>query len=93
MPAAARVGDLTSHPGSIAGPGVFNVLIGGRPAAVVGDLHACALPPTAGPHPANPIVSGSTTVLIGGRPAARLGDPTGCGATIMTGAFSVSIGG
>ena len=93
MPAAARVGDPTGHPGTIAGPGVANVLIGGMPAAVFGDLHTCAMPPTAGPHPPTTIVKGSATVLIGGRPAARMGDMVGCGAPIIAGMFTVEIGG
>ncbi|MCL4853990.1 MAG: PAAR domain-containing protein [Bryobacteraceae bacterium] len=93
MPPAARVTDPTGHPGMISGPGVPNVLIGGLPAAVLGDLHACAMPPTAGPHPPNPIAAGSATVLIGGRPAARMGDMTGCGAPIVMGLPTVLIGG
>lgn len=93
MPPAARMGDPTGHPGVIAGPGVSTVLIEGMPAAVVGDMHTCAFPPPAGPHPPNPIVKGSATVLIGGRPAARMGDITGCGAPIIAGAFTVLIGG
>ena len=92
MPPAARVGDPTSHPGVITGPGVPTVLLGGMPAAVVGDIHACAFPPPAGPHPPNPIVLGSATVLIGGMPSARVGDPTGCGATILIGLPTVEIG-
>ena len=32
MPAAARVGDTTTHGGSIVGPGISTVLIGGMPA-------------------------------------------------------------
>ena len=48
MPPAARVGDMTAHPGVITGPGVATVLIGGMPAAVVGDLHTCSFPPPAG---------------------------------------------
>ena len=74
MPPAARITDPTGHPGVIAGPGVATVLIGGLPAAVLGDTHTCATPPPAGPHPPTPIVKGSATVLIGGKPAARLGD-------------------
>ena len=93
MPAAARVGDPTNHPGVIAGPGVKTVLINGRPAAVVSDKHKCALPPDAGPHPPTPIVVGSRNVLIGGKPAARLGDAAGCGARIVSGASNVLIGG
>ena len=93
MPPAARVGDPTAHPGAITGPGVATVLIGGMPAAVVGDLHACAMPPLAGPHPPTPITKGSATVLIGGRPAARMGDLVGCGAPIILGMPTVEIGG
>ena len=93
MPFAARVGDPTGHPGAIAGPGVPNVLIGGMPAAVMGDNHACAMPTPAGPHPPSPIAKGSTTVLIGNRAAARVGDLAGCGAPIVMGCIVVEIGG
>jgi uncharacterized Zn-binding protein involved in type VI secretion len=72
---------------------VSNVLVGGIPAAVVGDLHTCAMPPTAGPHPPTSFLMGSTTVLIGGRPALRVGDFAGCGAIIVAGASNVLIGG
>jgi uncharacterized Zn-binding protein involved in type VI secretion len=76
----------------VAGPGVATVLIAGMPAAVVGDIHSCAMPPLAGPHPPTPFPSGSGTVLIGGRPALRLGDVSGCGAPIVSGAFTVLVG-
>ena len=94
---AARVGDATNHGGSIVGPGVGSVRIGGQTAAVLGDQTTCPLssgtPPV--PHVGGPIVTGSTTVLIGGRPAARVGDinsETGSSATIVTGASTVIIG-
>ena len=93
MPPSARVGDSTGHPGTVTGPGVSTVLIGGMPAAVVGDIHTCSMPPSAGPHPPTPFSKGSTTVLIGGRPALRLGDVAGCGAPIVVGALDVLIGG
>lgn len=93
MPAAAVLLAPTNHPGTITGPGVGNVLINGMPAVCVGDIHTCALPPVAGPHPPNPIVQGSATVLIGGRPAARQGDLCGCGASIVVGSPNVLIGG
>ena len=93
MPPAARMGDATNHPGTISGPGVPSVLIGGQPAAVVGTPHICALPPTAGPHSPTPITNGSMTVRIGGRAAARLGDKAACGAMIIKGARNVLIGG
>ena len=93
MPPAARVTDPTGHPGLISGPGVPTVLIGGLPAAVVGDVHTCSMPPTAGPHPPTPMALGSATVLIGGRPAVRVGDLAGCGAPVVAGMFTVLIGG
>lgn len=92
MASAARVGDSTSHPGVIAGPGVSTVLIGGIPASVVGDTHTCSFPGTP-QHPPTVMVMGSTTVLIGGRPAVRMGDPAGCSALVVTGAPTVDIGG
>lgn len=93
MPAAAFVGSPTNHPGAISGPGAATVLVGGLVAACVGDTHACAMPPVAGPHPPNPIARGSATVFLGGRPAARQGDLCGCGATITVGVPTVQIGG
>jgi uncharacterized Zn-binding protein involved in type VI secretion len=93
VPFAARVGDPTGHPGVIAGPGVPTVLIGGMPAATVGDNHVCSMPPLAGPHPPSPIALGAFTVLIGGKPAARMGDIAGCGAPIIMGCPLVEIGG
>ncbi|HZR71221.1 MAG TPA: PAAR domain-containing protein [Burkholderiales bacterium] len=91
MPAAARLGDTSTHGGALTGPGVPTVLIGGMPASVAGDLHACAIPP---PHPpATPFPIGSGTVLIGGRPALRTSDACGCGAMAAVGAPTVLIGG
>jgi len=72
--------------GPIVGPGVATVIIGGVPAAVVGDILVCVGPPDS-------IVKGSVTVLIGGRPAARQGDLTSHGGTIVAGHPTVQIGG
>ena len=93
MARAARVGDATGHPGTIAGPGVNSVLIGGQPAAVQGTNHTCAMPPDAGPHSPSPIARGSTTVFIGGSQAARVGDTASCGSPIVAGEPTVLIGG
>ncbi|HEV2875592.1 MAG TPA: PAAR domain-containing protein [Thermoleophilaceae bacterium] len=91
MPGAVRIGDPTVHGGVVTGPGVATVLIGGQPAAVVGDLHSCAIPPPS--HvPVTPFVAGSATVLIGGRPAVRVGDSAGCGASAPVGLPTVLIG-
>ena len=92
MPAAARLGDQTPHPGVVSQPVVPNVLIEGRPAANRGTLHTCAFPGTP-PHPPSPFSPGSATVFIGGLPAVRMGDMSGCGAPILTGALTVLIGG
>ena len=92
MAAAARVGDVTTHGGVITGPGEPTVLIGGMPAAVMGYLHTCPIPPPA--HiPSSPFVIGSTTVLIGGKPALRTTDVCGCGAMAAVGCPTVIIGG
>lgn len=95
---AARMGDLTAHGGSIV-VGLPTVLIGGQPAARMGDMHACPMvtpgvPPV--PHVGGPITLGSATVLIGGQPAARMGDMATCVGppdTIAAGCPTVLIGG
>ena len=96
MPPASRITDMHTCPmttgpvphvgGPIIGPGMPTVLIGGLPAAVVGDLVTCVGPP-------DTIVKGSATVLIGGRPAARMGDTTAHGGAIVLGFPTVMIGG
>ncbi|KAA9356772.1 PAAR domain-containing protein [Larkinella humicola] len=93
---AARVGDLHVCPmvtgtvphvgGTILPPGQAVVLIGGQPAACVGDLCTCSGPPDS-------IIKGSATVLIAGKPAARVGDTTAHGGTIVLGLPTVLIGG
>jgi uncharacterized Zn-binding protein involved in type VI secretion len=91
MPHAAVQFSLTSHPGTIAGPGAPTVKIGGLPAAVVGDQHTCGFPVPPG-HPPNVIVQGSTKVKFAGLPAARVGDKCACGALILSGSLTVNIG-
>lgn len=96
MPPAARLTDFHQCPlregfvphigGPIIGPGAPSVLIGGRPAAVMGDTASCIGRPAT-------ITTGSATVLIEGRPAARLGDRTAHGGVVTQGAPTVLIGG
>ncbi len=92
MPAAARVTDITTHGGTIIGPGVATVLIGGMPAAIVTDNHTCVLPPTGHQPTVSPFPMGSATVLIGGMPALRVGDVCVCGAAAAVGEPTVIIG-
>ncbi len=95
---AARVGDFHMCPmvtpavppvphvgGPILPPGVPTVLIGGMPAATLGNMCTCTGPP-------DTILLGSMGVLIGGKPAARMGDSCAHGGTIMLGCMTVLIG-
>ena len=92
MAGAARVGDTTNHGGTVTGPGDATVLIGGMPAAVALDMHACSLPPNGHQPTVSPFPMGSTTVLIGGKPALRVGDASGCGASVVLGEPTVLLG-
>ena len=92
MPAAVRVTDTTNHGGTVIGPGIATVLIGGMPAAVLGDNHICSLPPNAHQPTASPFIQGSSTVMIGGMPALRVGDTCVCGAAAIVGEPTVIIG-
>jgi uncharacterized Zn-binding protein involved in type VI secretion len=99
MPPAARLTDMHTCPmvtpgvppiphvgGPVTGPGAPTVLIGGLPAARVGDMLVCVGPP-------DTIIKGSATVMIAGMPAARLGDTTAHGGSIVIGNPTVMIGG
>jgi uncharacterized Zn-binding protein involved in type VI secretion len=93
---AARVSDMHVCPmvtgvvphvgGPILPPGCVTVLIGGLPAACMGDMATCVGPPDS-------IILGSATVMIGGKPAARMGDMTAHGGSIVLGCMTVLIGG
>lgn len=95
---AARIGDMHICPmvtpglppiphvgGPIVGPGCPTVLIGGVPAAVMGDMCTCVGPP-------DTIILGSVGVFIGGKPAARMGDQCAHGGMISLGLPTVLIG-
>ncbi len=99
MPPAARITDMHTCPmvtpgtppvphvgGPILPPGHPTTLIGGMPAARIGDMATCVGPP-------DTIVKGSATVLIGNMPAARMGDNTAHGGVIVLGCPTVMIGG
>jgi uncharacterized Zn-binding protein involved in type VI secretion len=97
MPAAARVGDMTSHGTPLGpGPGSTNVLIGGMPAwRATSDFHTCPLVTGTVPHSGGVVSLGSTTVLINNLPSARQGDvivESGPPNTIAMGCVNVMIG-
>lgn len=96
MPFAARITDMHVCPmvnpggvphigGPVLPPGEVTVLIGGMPAATLGDMCLCSGPP-------DTIIAGSSTVMIGGKPAARVGDSTAHGGSILLGCTTVIIG-
>lgn len=98
MPPAARVSDMHTCPmvtpatppiphvgGPVLPPCCPTVIIGGMPAARVGDMCMCVGPPDV-------IAVGSFTVTIGGMPAARMGDMTAHGGVITVGCPTVLIG-
>lgn len=98
MPPAARVTDMHTCPmqtpatppvphvgGPILAPGHPTTIIGGLPAARIGDMLTCVGPP-------DTIIKGSPTVIIGGMPAARLGDNTAHGGVIVLGHMTTLIG-
>lgn len=92
MAAAARVGDVSNHGGTIVGPGVNTVLIGNKPAAVAGDTHVCSLPPNSHQPTSSAFPAGSTSVFVGGRPTLRISDACACGAMAAVGEPTVMIG-
>jgi uncharacterized Zn-binding protein involved in type VI secretion len=94
MQPAARITDMHTCPmttgpvphvgGPILPPGAPTVLIGGLPAARMGDMATCVGPPDS-------IILGSFAVLVGNQPAARMGDSTAHGGVIVLGCFTVLI--
>jgi uncharacterized Zn-binding protein involved in type VI secretion len=71
--------------GPILPPCAVTVLIGGLPAARVGDMAVCVGPPDV-------IVLASFTVLTMSQPQARIGDMTAHGGTIVMGLPTVLVG-
>ena len=98
MPAAARVGDKTSHGSTpLTGMGSHNVFIGGLPAwRAITDVHTCPLFNGPQPHVGGVVLKGSTSVFINRFPAARQGDQVteaGGPNAILVGELTVMIGG
>jgi uncharacterized Zn-binding protein involved in type VI secretion len=96
---AARVGDMHACPmvtpgvppiphvgGPVLPPGGLTCLIGGQPAACMGDMCTCVGPPDS-------IIKGSGTVMVSNKPLARMGDSTAHGGTIVVGFPTVMVGG
>jgi uncharacterized Zn-binding protein involved in type VI secretion len=101
MPAAARLGDMTSHgtPLTPATPpgGSLTVLIANQPAwRATADAHVCPLASGTVPHTGGVVMVGSKTVFVDGLPAARMNDvitEAGPPNQIAAGCLTVLIGG
>lgn len=84
MAAVARLGDTSSHGGSIISAS-SDVMANGIGVARAGDSHACPISGH-GVTPLSPITSKS---MVNGRLVITVGATAGCGATITTGSPNV----
>src|SRR5215510_4215450 len=74
---------VAAQPAGVVTQGSPDTLIGGKPAARVGDGTASGAP----------VVEGSRDVFINGRPAAIAGGRNGCGGVVVGGSSNVFING
>jgi uncharacterized Zn-binding protein involved in type VI secretion len=77
------LGVVAAQPAGVVTQGSPDTIIGGKPAARVGD----------GTASGGPVVEGSRDVFINGRPAAIAGGRNGCGGVVVGGASNVFING
>jgi uncharacterized Zn-binding protein involved in type VI secretion len=77
------LGAVAAQPAGVITQGSPDTIVGGKPAARVGDG-------TAG---GAPVVEGSRDVFINGRPAAIAGGRSGCGGVVVGGSANVFING
>jgi len=74
MKGIIRLGDATTHGGMVI-QASSEMVVEGKPAALVGDLVSCPIPG----HGTNPIIEGSQYMLFGGRSVAVDGCKTARG--------------
>ncbi len=77
------MGVVAAQPSGVVTQGSPDTMIGGKPAARVGDGAASGAP----------VVEGSRDVFINGRPAAIAGGRNGCGGVVVGGSLNVFING
>lgn len=77
------LGAVAAQPAGVVVEGSPDTMIGGKPAARVGDSIANDAP----------VVEGSPNVFINGRPAAIVGGRNGCGGAVVGGSSNVFING
>ncbi|APX70542.1 MULTISPECIES: PAAR domain-containing protein [unclassified Brucella] len=81
MPRIVRLGDTSSHGGTVISS-ASKWRCEGALIARKGDLHSCPIPG----HGVTAIVSGAGKYQCEGAPIAREGDTCGCGAALISGA-------
>ena len=79
MKGIIRLGDATTHGGNVI-EASSQMVIDGKPAALVGDLVSC---PQTG-HGINPIIEGSETMSFDGKAVAVDGCQTACGCALIS---------
>ena len=79
MKGIIRLGDATTHGGMVI-QASSEMVVEGKPAALVGDLVSCPIPG----HGTNPIIEGSQYMLFGGRSVAVDGCKTACGCSLIS---------
>jgi uncharacterized Zn-binding protein involved in type VI secretion len=87
MPAISRLGDGSSHGGTIISAS-SNVAANGIAVAREGDLHAC---PISG-HGVTALTAVTTTQRVNGQLIVTVGAVAGCGAVIVAGSSDVNAG-
>ncbi|MYM95064.1 PAAR domain-containing protein [Duganella vulcania] len=80
MPNVIRVGDPTSHGGSVLSSSVSHFTVEGKAVVVVGDKCSCPI----NGHQNCTVASGSSTHTVNGKAVAYEGDKTSCGATLTS---------
>jgi len=80
MPNVIRVGDPTSHGGSVLSSSVSHFTVGGKAVVVIGDKCSC---PVNG-HQNCTVATGRSTHMVNGKAVAYDGDTTSCGATLIS---------
>ena len=91
---AGRILDMTAHGGMVS-IGAPTTLIGGMPAARIGDMHTCPMVTVLVPHVGGPIVLGAWNVLVSGPPQARMTDMCVCvgpPSMLVLGSFTTLVG-
>lgn len=80
MPNVIRIGDRTSHGGTVLVSGAPHITVDGLGVALVGDTFTC---PVHGHTPCR-IVEGNPHHLVDGIPVAYDGNKTSCGAVLVS---------